>query len=306
MLKCPRCPRTELGLNHINQEITLDDFKTGFPLDVLEKIKHIIFCGDIGDPIYATEFLEIVGYIKQNSRVRLRIVTNGSYKKSDWWIRLGRLLDYNDMVTFSIDGWNNDSNNQYRMNSDFDSIISGIKSLRQSSDCLIKWSTIYFSFNQDHVDQIKDLAKELGCNWFQTVKSSKFDHHYAINGSDTLKPRQDLVAKNLIYDNKIEVINPAKYEPIVVPVPLLPHAWARCLNYKKELFVGINGLVSPCPWFDNGYQENTFIKENRDLLSIRNRSFLEIVNDIDLWQKLIDKFNTDPLEICRLKCKNGQ
>ena len=78
VLKCPRCPRTELQLDRLTQEITLGEFKSGFPVDVLSKIEHFIFCGDIGDPIYATEFLEIIEYIKQNSSVRVRIVTNGS------------------------------------------------------------------------------------------------------------------------------------------------------------------------------------------------------------------------------------
>jgi indole-3-glycerol phosphate synthase len=65
-------------------------------------------------------------------------------------------------VTFSIDGWDNESNNKYRVNSEFDSIINGIKVLRTNSPCYIKWSTIYFKFNQLQIDKIIQLAKELG------------------------------------------------------------------------------------------------------------------------------------------------
>lgn len=306
MLKCPRCPRTELDLDRLNQEITLADFQRGFPVDTLEQINLMIFCGDIGDPIYATEFLEIVEYIKQNSHTRLRIVTNGSYKKPEWWTRLGHALDYNDMITFSVDGWDDASNQQYRVNSNFDSIVAGVRALREASDCLVRWSTIYFSFNQDHVDRIRDLARELGCNWFQTVKSSKFNGRYMKNQQDLLKPRAELVASTLIYDTNIEVINPTKYEPIPVPAPMSGHDWARCLNFQKELFIGIDGIVSPCPWFNNGYQNNDFITENHSRLSIHHRSFLEIVRDRELWQTLLDSFDQAPLEICRMKCKNGQ
>ena len=80
-LKCPRCPRTELNPANINQEFSLEEFKTAFPIEVLQKISRIVFCGDIGDPIYATEFVDIIRYIKTNSEIRLEIVTNGSYKK---------------------------------------------------------------------------------------------------------------------------------------------------------------------------------------------------------------------------------
>ena len=88
-------------------------------------------------------------------------------------------------------------------------------------------------------------------------------------------------------------------------MPPNPHAWAKCLNYKKDLFVGVDGLVAPCPWFNSGYQNNSFIKKYRDQLSIKNRSFFEILDDVELWNQLVTSFNTDPLEICQLKCKNG-
>jgi MoaA/NifB/PqqE/SkfB family radical SAM enzyme len=216
------------------------------------------------------------------------------------------MLDHNDQVTFSVDGWDNDSNNQYRVNSDFDSIVLGIKSLRASSECLIQWSTIYFAFNQNKIDDIKTLAKSLGCDRFQTVKSSKFDGRYLTNGIDVLKPTPNHVSETLLYDTAVENFSITKYTPMPVPVPGTPHKWARCLNYKKDLFIGIDGIVQPCPWFNNGYQNNNFIKENYSQLSIKTRSFFEIVNDVALWQKLIDSFDHNPLEICLLKCKNGQ
>lgn len=306
VLKCPRCPRTELNLDHLNQELTLADFQSGFPIEVLKQIEHFIFCGDIGDPIYATEFLEIVDYIKQNSLTRIRIVTNGSYKKADWWQRLGNMLNYNDQVTFSIDGWDDKSNNQYRVNSNFDSIVLGIKTLRASSDCTIQWSAIYFAFNQDSIDIMRSMAKSLGCNRFKKVKSSKFNGRYLTDGIDLLKPGNELVADTLIYETTVEILNPNKYMPIASIVPAQPHSWAKCLNYEKDLFIGIDGIVQPCPWFNNGYQNNNFIKEYRDRLSIHNRSFFEIINDTELWQKLVDSFDHNPLEICKLKCKNDQ
>lgn len=288
--------------------MSLDEFKSGFPTNIISKIESFIFCGHLGDPIYATELLEIVDYIKSNSTSRILITTNGSYKKAEWWQHLGSMLDHNDQVTFSVDGWNNDSNNQYRVNSDFDSIVLGVKSLRASSECLIQWSTIYFAFNQDKINDIKALAKSLGCDRFQTVKSSKFDGRYLTDGVDVLKPTNDHVSETLLYDTTVEDFKTTKYAavPVPVPVPVTPHKWARCLNYKKELFIGVDGVVSPCPWFNGRYQDNDFIQENRDQLSIRYRSFFEIINDVALWKKLVDRFDTDPLEICQLKCKNGQ
>lgn len=304
-LKCPRCPRTELDIDRVNQEISLREFQTGFPKHVLEQIDVLVFCGDLGDPIYATEFLDMVQYIKQNSQTRLRITTNGSYKKLDWWRHLGSMLDHNDLVTFSVDGWDHDSNNLYRINSDFESIIGGIQSLRIASRCCIRWSTIYFAFNQDRMLQIKELARSLGCDQFQTVKSSKFDGRYLVNHQDTLKPLENFVAPTAVYQIHTEMLTKHPYETTSLPDPAKPHAWAKCLNYKKELFVGVDGLVAPCPWFNNGYQDNCFVRQHQQRLSIKHRSFFDILDDNELWQVLLKTFDTEPLEICKIKCKHG-
>lgn len=304
VLKCPRCPRTELALDRLNQEITLGDFKLGFPVDILSEIEHFIFCGDIGDPIYSTEFLEVIDYIKSNSQSRIRIITNGSYKKPAWWQKLGRLLDYNDRVTFSVDGWDDSSNNLYRVNSDFESIINGIKALRSSSDCSICWSTIYFSFNQHQIGLIRELAKSSGCNQFQTVKSSKFDGRYSYDNIDVLKPSIEFVAPTSMYDSQVEVLDRDKYLPIVPAFPTVSHPWARCLNYTKDLFIGVDGLVTPCPWFNSGYQVNDFVQKYKDRICIKTRSLKDILQD-SLWNELLTRFDMAPLEICRIKCKNA-
>mgnify|MGYP003350479857 CR=1 FL=1 len=154
-----------------------------------DHVQRITMCGDIGDPIYATEFIPIVRYIKQHHfGCSLTIVTNGSYKGPDWWEELGALLHNNDQVTFSVDGWDQKSNEQYRVNSNFESIINGARALRKGSNCRMNWSAIYFSFNEKEMDWIEDLARELGFDTFERVYSSKFDNQYTTNGIDPLKP----------------------------------------------------------------------------------------------------------------------
>ena len=68
VLKCPRCPRTELSKelkDVLNTDYSLTDFKRIFTPLVLDKVERILFCGDKGDPIYAKDFLQIVQYIKE-------------------------------------------------------------------------------------------------------------------------------------------------------------------------------------------------------------------------------------------------
>lgn len=298
-LKCPRCPRTELKPEELNREFSLVDFQRAFPVDVLEQIKRILFCGDIGDPIYATEFLSIIKYIKQSSDISIDIVTNGSYKKPSWWEELGSVLTRRDTVVFSVDGWDHDSNNLYRVNSDWDSIIAGIKSLRVSSDCRIKWSSIYFNFNEDRMSEICNLAKELGCDEWQAVKSTKFGGRYNVNGVDPLIPVNADNLSSQVYQTFPIVLNRAK--PISLKYQVDAHKWARCLNWKKELFVNVDGLMFPCPWFNSGYQVNDFVQKYKDRLNVKQRSIVEVLED-PMWEEFITRLETMPLDVCRIKC----
>jgi MoaA/NifB/PqqE/SkfB family radical SAM enzyme len=287
----------------LNGEFSIAEFKAAFPIDQLKTVRTIVFCGDIGDPIYATDFLEIVEYIKTFSSTDLTIVTNGSYKKTEWWQELAKWLTNYDTVIFSVDGWDHDSNNLYRINSNWDSIINGIKSLRAASNCRISWSTIYFRFNELNMDRIRNLAIELGCDEFTTVCSSKFDGRYSVDGVDPLKPVDaDHTSGAQYLKETLTLGRRRRVHPIKSQKT---HEWARCLNWQKELFVNVDGLVFPCPWFNSGYQENDFVQKYRDRINIKTRTLNEILQD-SLWEELYTRFQVAPLDVCKLKCRNAQ
>jgi MoaA/NifB/PqqE/SkfB family radical SAM enzyme len=301
-LKCPRCPRTEIKPENNNKDISLEVFKNSFDLDTLRCIKRILFCGHLGDPIYARDFLDICRYIKENSDIRIDIVTNGSYKDSNWWLTLGKILNETDQVIFSIDGWDQKSNELYRVNSDFDSIIDGIKTLVSLKRCQVNWSTIYFSFNEKEFNKIKDLARSLGADTFRSVKSSKFDWAYwDKNNFDPLKPDNKFVSKTYAYEFDVETFKRPNIS--LDYYTKQNHQWAKCLNQVKELFISVNGLVFPCAWFSDEYQPNSFIINNQSKLSIFTRSLTEILND-ELWNDFVESLNNNPLDICKIKCKN--
>lgn len=302
-LKCPRCPRTELDQDSLNREFSLVQFQTAFPISLLKNnVKRILFCGDIGDPIYATQFLQIIKYIKSNTQTTVEIVTNGSYKKPEWWTELGGMLNSDDKVTFSIDGWDQASNEKYRVNSDWNSITEGLRALRAAGPVRINWSTIYFNFNENKIREIRDVAKALGADTFQTVKSSKFDGVYAVDAADLLKPSDEYVSATSQYEKHTSTLS----RGLEIRIPAIKfdgHKWAKCLQWKKELFINVDGIVQPCPWFNSGYYYNDFIDKYKDRLSVKTRSIAEVLTD-PLWDEFITRIETMPLEICKVKCRD--
>lgn len=263
------------------------------------------FCGDIGDPIYANDFLDIVEYVKSTSPgTCVNIVTNGSYKSIDWWKTLGGYLGSEDRVTFSVDGWDHNSNRIYRVNSDWDSIMLGLKTLRDSSAVNIRWSTIIFRFNLDRLDQIKNLAIDLGVDQFDLVRSMKFgsnDNRYlGSDGTDPLEPTGQTEVRR--YYRNSSVLNRSYALPAVARDTT---AWQSCLNGAQMPFISVDGRFFPCAWFGSGYMENDFLEKYHDRINVRTRGLDAVLED-SCWEELKMRWEMFPPRICEFKCKNGQ
>lgn len=191
-------------------ELSLDFIKTHWPKSRVNQMERLLLCGGEGDPIYNSSFLEIVNYFKTTKpELEIVIVTNGSYRQESWWQELKGILNAYDSLVFSIDGWDQDSNQQYRVNCDWDSIVRAVQ-IMSKSRALVHWSTILFRFNQGNIEKIRRLAKELGADRHTLVKSSLFGyriHRYIDStlGYDPLEPDKSYL-NSLDYHSKSFVV----------------------------------------------------------------------------------------------------
>lgn len=330
-LKCPRCPRNDTDpVPWINKELDLNFFKKILTPDLLKtQVRRITMCGDIGDPIYASEYLDIIDYIKShNDRIHVYTITNGSHRKESWWKEFAKVSNEYDTVNFSIDGYNHDSNNLYRVGSNWDSIMTGMDIMCQQSSAFVYWATILFSFNQDHIDTIQQLAQQRGCDGLQLTYSTKFGSKYgnAYGGvNDPLEPRaefissthryerhfvnlsgrqqlnQDYINNNEIFFNKVNL----DYKKFIKPM---------CLIGNRGLYISADGVLHPCSWVSYPYTslhterktiafKDSFHQMHRDQLNLHYRTLDEVLNDPS-WSKLFDSFdNVDRAWVeCEQKC----
>lgn len=313
-LKCPRCPRTEHPETPwLNYNMDLEFIKSFLTPDILKnKTQRITMCGDVGDPIYCKEFIEVCRYIKQeNPKIHLFIITNGSHKKPAWWTELGAVLNEYDTINFSIDGYDNATNNLYRVNSNYDSIIDGIRAIRAAnSQVFLTWAAIVFKFNQDHLDVIQEQAAALGIDSIQLTKSTKFGSKYgeAYGGpADPLEPRQEWISSSHRYERSVievsnRTINNSQYmqtnNDMFVKIkeeyknkPVVP----LCEIGNRGIYVNAEGVVFPCSWTSFPYKsleyngkvinwEDSFFAKYRERMNLRTRSLEDITTD-PLWQK---------------------
>lgn len=311
-LKCPRCPRAEIPGSLLNRQLSLKFFQEQIGPNVITKIKKITFCGNDGDPIYCREFLEICAWIKKtNPTIQLVLITNGSYKSKEWWAQLGHVFDACDEIHWSIDGWDQDSNGQYRINSDWNSIVNGINSFNTVNSLTYKvWAAIGFRFNQNRIDHMRSLARDWQFDQFQLTKSTKFGSKYpdSYGANDQLEPTNtEMISSSFRFERDVFDLN-NRVRPDAELKQIFFHRAQNlknttysgiCLIGNKGVFLNSQGEFYPCCWTANRYSHNKeWHKKASTNFNLNTHTFEEIINDT-FWSKDFLKF--DSLE-CRSKC----
>ena len=309
-LRCPRCARQEVPNGLVNTELDLDFFQRNFTEDfILANVEKITFCGDDGDPIYAHDLVPVIGYIKSIKPVEIVIITNGSHRKTEWWQELGSVLTDQDTVHFSIDGYDNASNNLYRVNSDFESIILGIEALRATSKCRLIWAAIAFKFNQDQIDYMQSLAVKLGMDAFQLTRSTKFGSVYSSYGADDpLEPSKKFVSGSHRFERDIAVLSRRGANNTISPTNIRLYNSVQATNGvrplceigNKGLYIDAQGRLFPCCWVANRYSHNSEWKAIANKFDLHSRTLSDAVAD-DFWQTT---FRTFSWQECQTKCNH--
>lgn len=318
-LRCPRCPRIEHPKTPwLNQNMTLDFVKKFFTPDMLiNHVQRVTMCGDVGDPIYCREYIDICNYIKTvNPNIHIFTITNGSHKKPDWWAALAKVLNDKDVINFSVDGFDQQSNSVYRVNSDWHSIMTGIRTMRQHNPLVfLNWAMIVFKFNQNHIASITQQAKDLTMDQLQITYSTKFGSKYgaAYGGdNDNLEPDAQYVSSSHRYERHTVNLsgrhvanqdylatNQQKYFEIKQKYQNLP-VTPLCEIGNRGIYVNAEGVVFPCSWTSFPYTSLThgnktihwtdsFFAKYREQMNLHHRSFEDIIQD-PLWYKCSQGF----------------
>ena len=310
-LQCPRCARQEVPDSLVNTELDLEFFKRNFtPEFVQANVEKITFCGDDGDPIYAHDLILVIEYIKNIKPVEIVIVTNGSHKKVQWWMQLGRVLDKNDSVHFRIDVHDNASNNLYRVNSDYDSIIVGLQTLRATSRCQIIWAAIAFKFNEDHLDIMQQFAKQLGVDIFQLTKSTKFGSVYPSYGvDDPIEPSVKFVSSTHRFEREVTPLTKAgEWTKIsLTNNRLFNQTQSRngitplCEIGNKGLYIDARGRLFPCCWVANRYNHNSDWQQLANNFDLNTKTLTDVLAD-NFWA---NEFQTFKWHECQTICSSA-
>lgn len=166
-LLCPGCNRTQTRGDFAITDLSMENFKLLVRPE--NNLQGLTYNMALGDPIYSGTLFEQLEYLSTlEHRPQLHFSTNGSGRNAQWWKQFAKYLRDIDMVEFAVDGLE-DTNHIYRVNAKWDSIINGMRTLKEHFSGKIFWRYLVFEHNYHQVAEAKQSATDLGLDGFHAI-----------------------------------------------------------------------------------------------------------------------------------------
>lgn len=261
---CPQCPRNYFGGETIPtlplRKWTTTEFKKIFTKELLAQLENVYFCGTYGDPLTNSHIVDMCKFLKNNSKIKIGIHTNGGVGNEQLYASLAPITDF---IAFGIDGLE-DTNHLYRKNVNWAKLIRNATAFINAGGNAI-WDFIAFKHNEHQVDQAKQLSKELKFAEFNVKKTSRFlNHSHEYVDTLVVKAQKKHPEYTIAIPVKKEFVN-KNYQKLEIVKQkfgsLSTYAQQTNINCNalriKEIYIGSDGFVFPCGWLhDRLYGHN--------------------------------------------------
>jgi len=162
-LQCPKCMRQAYpNLHKRGRDISLENIEK-----ISKGFKDLLFCGQMGDPIYHPKFDKIMDICKNN---QVQVSTNGSGKSPSWYKQIHK-INPNIKWIFGLDGLPEQSH-IYRVNQDGLKVFENMKMLSAMGGFVI-WQYIVFRYNENDLTKAKILADQYNMEFIE-IHSSRW------------------------------------------------------------------------------------------------------------------------------------
>ena len=292
--RCILCSRTILDNGiptpdpNLNlSEIRVDDYKNIFS-NSKSKIKKILLCGNLGDPIIAEDIFEITEYslssVLNQTHGKFDVRTNGSLRTKEWWSEYGKLCKgIEPGVVFGIDGLE-DTSHIYRVNTSFEKVIKNAEAFIKQGGIAI-WQFIVFKHNAHQVEAAREFARKMGFHSFLSFNNTRDKKiNYIWKGKNYILENFD--------NNKIK-----------------PHSDGQihCLAHNNNMiYIDSFGHVFPCCWVTN---DTPALKHDITMKSFVSekaweRDFIKILQNNWFAEILPMSIQSFPMSPCRRVCSH--
>jgi len=257
---CPMCDRNikggALNPNLRLHELKLEDIQRILPPEFVKQLDKIYLCGNFGDPIIATDTLEVFKYFReQKKELTLGMNTNAGAQKPEWWRELAEVLGNWSYVKFGFDGLG-DTNHLYRQGVNWDIAWENAMAFIDAGG-KAHWDYLIFAHNEHQVEEAEALSKEKGFTKFISKKTGRFfstirktgkEEHQAMNRKGE---EQQLLKK----PKEVKYQNTATKDIIKLEEKhgslekYFDNVKIKCkVAAEKSMYLSAEGLILPCCW----------------------------------------------------------
>ena len=323
---CPGCPRflrnsPNVDPTLIQTEITLENFKKWFPVEITSKIYNWIVCGTHGDPVACKDLYEILQYICENSSGNIQVNTNAGLKSPAYFKKIGELFNRDRsvkrVVTFSIDGLQ-DTNHIYRRNVKWHKAWENMLSYK-STGAEAHWDFLQFDHNKHQIEEAKALAKKYDINFI-------LKNPFGVDGEAMPVYDKNYNLEYLIKNahNPVEntYIPPDLGWEAGLPKQTTEEGHIECMSFRNgdypyhempitEIYVNALGRVHPCCFVGNKMQGPIYMEQSREMRVLQEKlgdsnslNFFSLKEILD--SKVLDVYSNSweskSISTCWLQC----
>jgi MoaA/NifB/PqqE/SkfB family radical SAM enzyme len=265
---CPACSRNQngkdLAVNLIEQDLSTARFRE--ILEECQQLDGIQFCGNLGDPVIAHNFLDLLDLCAGKTQ-KIQIHTNGSLRNTQWWQDLAtRLKQFGSHdVWFGIDGLEG-VHEIYRQGTDFQKVIRNAQAFIGAGGHAT-WQFIPFKHNQSQIKECIKLSQSLGFKKFKVKKSFRkhktISRHWKTGETFMLEPAD-------IYQQYWNII---KKDQVLED---------DCMHLSMpSIYVSADGSVSPCCYLSNQLETSSVVQllKTVDIASSLHKPLSQCLNN---------------------------
>lgn len=258
-LRCPECPS---GLRQFSRPTGMlkNDFFTRTIDEIHKELLYLIFYFQ-GEPYLNPDFLKMVKYAS-DKKIYTATSTNAHYLNDE--IARKTVESGLDRLIISIDGTTQEVYQQYRVGGNLEKVLAGASNIvKWKKQLNSKTPFVFFQFlvvkpNQHQIEEIKQLAKEVGVDEVRFKTAQVYDYEtdpnnliptidkysrYKKNADGTYYPKNKLANRCW----KLQHANVITWDGLVVPCCFDKDATHQLGNLKTQSFKDI--------WHNDNYKQ---------------------------------------------------
>jgi len=238
-LSCPLCTRNYSHAQH-NVYKDIRSLKEIIEqLDTFPNLKRTFLAGQVSEPTLHPQFLDYLRYLKHRD-IYIELYTNGSTRGPLFWEVVGKILDEDDQIHFTICGSTQELHEKYRVGSSLYTLLENVKSYQKAGKKNDYCQFIKFEYNANDEKNVQEL--DFTNHYTVETEGVRSYNEYQKSPLEGVKPEEtrDKTIKWL-FDNRPE------------------NGEILCKSLEdKKVYINQSGIISACYIHYEYSPEDTF------------------------------------------------